>query len=650
MAFDTPHAEQSHRCIPQAHERHVPVHCEDCPSTSGRNPPESSGLSRCRRRTEPLAARRIRCSALTTLQLILVDHGCNDLDRAKLLTARLKRCSDWRQLGETLRRHGPCNHIHVSAAFSLLARLMPQPELLLDDAESRLLYDALCSQLLADVARCTPSMRPRELSNVLGACAKLSLRPELDQMDVLVDTMHQLLPDSNGQDCGSVAWALAKLKYHPSPSWLAAFSERCQACAPTMDAQALSNLLWAFARWDCSPPRELLSLVVDRAGSSLPRCSPQALSNLLWGMARQKHRPSPEWMDAFWDRVDAAVMAESISAEELSMILFSAGKLDCALSRGEERRLLRLFSHLEAHVHELRFSGAAYAMWGLGVLGHRPPASLLTAMYAHTGRMLDAFVSEEEESVAASITDGGREASQGRESGLTSRPLRRCKLDSMCVANAIFAVYRLGAENAGTAAEVSHATAQASWLRSAVCATTVLMPSFDARGLAVSGLCLAKMGAAVDGPWRSAYLRAVSSPLLDSMNAAELANVACTLCRLRQLLPADVMCSLLTRVHNGLLRFRTRELATTLRALAHLSRDLVKREEEQAAAGHQGLPQWRAISGTLWRALMLDVRSRWESLPPESVGEREVRAMRGAALLVEEDCAWLGRLRARVAA
>ena len=624
-------------------------------STSGRQV-----LAPCRLRCLKRPGLAPSCSAVATAAseagpytaptaVLLPERGLQ-LALAKQLTTRIKQSSGWRELRDLMQDNlHACNYIHVSAALTMLSRLVPRPQLLAPELHKP--YNAFCRLLFSSVAGCVPRMRPRELSNVLGAMAKVGVRPGVELLDALCSASRLSLHMFQGQDLGSTAWALARLGYVPSPSWLSAFTVQSEACLPGMDAQALSNLLWAFARWDYAPPREMLRALVGSAAPQLRSCSPQALANLLWGLARQRYRPHAEWMEAYWGAVYGVTVcsssssrggdAPSMSAAELSLVFFAAGKL--GVSPYAADRLGQLVCHLGQHVQELTFAGSAYALWGLSHMGtasqqqqqcQQPGGDavaffLMGAWFRHTQHILDSFAA----------TDGEQ------------RPVA---VDGQALANALFAFYRLESARAagegggapgssGTLNGDEGATAgRAAWLRSSVRAATTLMANdaMDARALAVSGLCLSRLGSedapVVDDAWRAAFVGAVRIQL-GRMNSAEVTNVSRALSRLKQVPSAGLMSELVEHVHSELLRFRPHELASTLLALACLDRALCAQEEQPGSSG-----QWRALSRIMWAALLQEARIRWVSLPFGSISLRDVRVVQRAALLLRlhHEVAW----------
>lgn len=494
------------------------------------------------------------------------------------------------------------------------------------------------------------SAKRREISNVLGSIAKLGLRPGLKLLDDLCSVTLSRLAHFSGRDLGSTAWALAKIGYSPSPSWISPFSLQCKLCLGGMDSQALSNLLWAYARWDVALPHDLLLGITSALGPDrvlLGTCGPQALSNMLWGLARQRHRPDEEWMTAYWAAVyeQTVVAADGsgvsagynvvmdknkrfMSASELSRVFFAAGKIKARLPVGD--LMDHLVTYLADHIEELGFAEAAHALWGLSHTDLRDPGhhtredvlrgTLLPRWYVHTKNLLDSFVSSSSENQLS-------------------------MLDGQLLGNAMYAIYRIESSGAGDKSQIGgadvniwkHNYVRFSWLQSAVTACTALMEArqMDAQALAVTGLCISKLHSSpssIGDEWRAAFVAAVLLRL-SSMNSAEVANVVCALSRLRHPPSLSLIIALTSYLQSEMVRFRPHELATTLLALAHLSR-LLGRLELESKCADEPRQGWGSVSRGIWAALLSDATGWLRSLPLGAVTERDTRVIKRASQVV----------------
>lgn len=202
----------------------------------------------------------------------VVRRSRGDMAAAKRLTCAIMRCGSVGSLEALLTSHAhQLNHIHLAAALSALPRLAP-PRRSAHAGNQRAMrasMHVLVRRLTSALARQLPQLGPRELSNCLGAVAKLGVHPGAHWMEAVVGALHDTLPRASGQDLGATAWALARMGHHPSPSWSRAFVGAASMQLGSMDAQALCNLMWAFARWDYVPPRALLLSAVDVAAGHL---------------------------------------------------------------------------------------------------------------------------------------------------------------------------------------------------------------------------------------------------------------------------------------------------------------------------------------------------------------------------------------------
>ena len=126
------------------------------------------------------------------------------LDRARMLTAGLKKSDNWRRMQRLLCRHADAvNPIHACAVLSRLPTLTQVPTAQLDDGpDERQQLAAFCNQMLSYVEVHVSRLGPRELANVLGAVAKLGIAPRRAWLLAMADAAHVQLPVASGQDCG----------------------------------------------------------------------------------------------------------------------------------------------------------------------------------------------------------------------------------------------------------------------------------------------------------------------------------------------------------------------------------------------------------------------------------------------------------------
>jgi hypothetical protein len=139
------------------------------------------------------------------------------------ITWSIKDCKTWRQLRRVVLAHVESfNHINTAAALVHLAKLGPAPQRPPPDSSSRkdaadwdeyAGYEALLQQLLQLSSNAIQQFGPRQVANVMWACAQLSSSYQnghpmcLKLLDLLMQPSQTLMPWSNAVELSS-RWGL----------------------------------------------------------------------------------------------------------------------------------------------------------------------------------------------------------------------------------------------------------------------------------------------------------------------------------------------------------------------------------------------------------------------------------------------------------
>jgi hypothetical protein len=135
------------------------------------------------------------------------------------ITWSIKGCKTWRQLRRVVDAHvGSFNHINAAAALVHLAKLGPAPQRPPPDSSSRkdamdwdeyAGFEALLQQLLQLCSKSIQQFGPRQVANVMWACAQLSSSYQsghpmcLKLLDLLMQPSQTLMPWSNSIELSS---------------------------------------------------------------------------------------------------------------------------------------------------------------------------------------------------------------------------------------------------------------------------------------------------------------------------------------------------------------------------------------------------------------------------------------------------------------
>lgn len=261
----------------------------------------------------PAVGRRAETNPRTVTRLI---HGCSSVDALlSVLEAEMK---------------GPVfNHIHISAAFSRMAkvrsysdkRAWSSPVLVsLIDVTRKQLEDGpldarTCSSLFYSIATLhvyAPALKgilpllvesvkfaahdfdTQGLTNVIWGTAKLNTWDDglRSMMSLLADVMVDTADSFEGRQLANIFWAGAVLR-HQSPELLQALPAMAEVAEDRMmelNAQGIANTLWAVATLKESVPclQQLLPSLALAVLGTVQSFNAQNIANSIWAIARLK--------------------------------------------------------------------------------------------------------------------------------------------------------------------------------------------------------------------------------------------------------------------------------------------------------------------------------------------------------------------------
>ena len=220
------------------------------------------------------------------------------------------------------------NHIHASTACTSLAAFHAKERLCRSDAKNPVI-ERLGSRMQDLLA--ANEVGPRELSNIIWACAKLfvAVPVVLEVVPALAKAASSVKMNARG--LSNSLWAAAQLlDASPQVSEVVpALLAEVRAKAGAMMPGHLSNVLVATVKLQESTPRalEMVPTIAVQIASKADRMNPQDLAKSLWAAARLQHA-APEVL-----QVVPAVVAQipnrvdEMIPRALSKCLFAAMRL-----------------------------------------------------------------------------------------------------------------------------------------------------------------------------------------------------------------------------------------------------------------------------------------------------------------------------------
>jgi len=267
---------------------------------------------------------------------------------SRQLTTTISHATSWQQLQQLLQQHRPrFNHIHAAALLNTTSRLVQYHRLAPEQQQEFAGFYVEALQL--GYSQAQGAARPRELSSMLWAVARVGLHPGGDWLAAYLSALQPQLQTMNAQDVGLLVWALARFKYLPVPSFitdlLAATQQQFDATTwgtnsssssqrPSghsrrrgFDAQGLSNVLWGLAVLDLHPGHSWLAAAGAAAERLLQQghFQPQGVAVMLWAMAKLGCRPEQSWLHTAADV--AAQQVYAFKPAELSMLCHALARL-----------------------------------------------------------------------------------------------------------------------------------------------------------------------------------------------------------------------------------------------------------------------------------------------------------------------------------
>jgi hypothetical protein len=169
------------------------------------------------------------------------------------------------------------------------------------------------------------SARPRNVANIMWACATLGLQPPPDLVDALSRRITSSAESFGSQAVSNILWALASLRLQPSPELAQALLQRATAVLPDSSAQGVANTAWALGSLSLHPPAPLLHALHARTVATSAQLTSQGVATCLWGHAALGLVPSPA---AFASLQKACIATKGrMSPHELALSLWSLASL-----------------------------------------------------------------------------------------------------------------------------------------------------------------------------------------------------------------------------------------------------------------------------------------------------------------------------------
>jgi len=333
------------------------------------------------------------------------------------ITGWIRRCGTVRELALIINQHYTrLNHIHVSAAWSCLARMRVNGGL-----EDQMAEGSLALLLVSRTEEVLGRMGGREIANVLYAHARLHTLGRVHGGDRILAVLvarasahaEKGAQDFNAQEVSNVLWALAKMEIGAPAQLLEAMETRALATAALWDPQGVANLFWAFAKMERTPSAALLAAMGRQAVSTVRAFTPQGVSSFMWSLGSLSAAPDPEvlaamdrraleivqefgaqnlanfmWAHArlgarvspeLYDALGARVVeiAREFKPQELANFMWASATME--LTAGEPL-LAAVSEQAVARAHEFRPQDVSNLLWALATTGARADAQLVAAM------------------------------------------------------------------------------------------------------------------------------------------------------------------------------------------------------------------------------------------------------------------------------
>jgi hypothetical protein len=253
-------------------------------------------------------------------------------------------------------------------------------------------------------------LRPRNISVLLSALSRLGAR----DAGLVGDLLHvslPLLPSFEGTELASALHALPGLRARPSREWVAAFFAASGPRLHEFGAWGLCSCAWALGALRKRPPEEWLADFCGAAEAAFGGMTGQGLANLAWGLAAARARPPGVWVRRLV-RVarDAMGQLSPQGAANFTWCVAGAGTLrrprrvrvgptfpprPCGSLRAPppaRGRPTQRLPHIPSLTRPRRSSRALpLPPRALAKLSFRPEAAFVSALLAHTQRLLPSY-------------------------------------------------------------------------------------------------------------------------------------------------------------------------------------------------------------------------------------------------------------------
>jgi hypothetical protein len=228
------------------------------------------------------------------------------------------------------------------------------------------------------IERAPHRAQPRNLSNLLWACARLQL-PSANLARAVARGAEDRVQYFKPQELSNILWALAKLQESAHVELLEELSVAATLALGDFSPQGLANTTWAFGTLHAAAPESLDKHSFSSAVHN--RCNemkPQELSNAIWGLGKLAAPAPQELLEETAQLVDAS--PKSFSAQNLANIFWGVVKLSetaTSSSSSSSAPPVNPYSILQTHIthrcgkfnpHELSMS-----LWGAASAGLPDP-------------------------------------------------------------------------------------------------------------------------------------------------------------------------------------------------------------------------------------------------------------------------------------
>ncbi|KAG2490699.1 hypothetical protein HYH03_010860 [Edaphochlamys debaryana] len=253
--------------------------------------------------------------------------------------------------------------------------------------------------------RLLPSASSFELSLGAWALVRLGFQPAGDWLAGFLAAAHRALPAAEPEHAARVLWVLAVQGVTPPDDWIARWLSSAYVRLLEADCTALATMAWSLARLGIRPgPRWTELLLASAWEAPLRAFAPHDLALLLWGLAHGRAIPEPAWMDEFW--LVSYRRLRSFAPRHLALLLWSC----VTLGQAPTAQWLAGYEAVTAAAmrsRSLSAEGISLVIYSYGMLEISPSADWLAELYdASLEAGLEAEAGASAVAAAAAAFDG----------------------------------------------------------------------------------------------------------------------------------------------------------------------------------------------------------------------------------------------------